>query len=98
MKRKCTNPNCSNYHKQLPESKVICPLCGIPTDIYKITEQGEITNSLPSHLNSLNIFYYLSKFPLVILWFLSPILGFFLAIYMIFITPLFLIEFIHKIF
>lgn len=98
MNRKCSNPNCSNYHKQLPESQVICPLCGIPTDIYKITEQGEITNSLPSHLKRLNISDYLSRIPLVILLFLSPFWAFFVAIYMILIIPLFLIKLIHKIF
>ena len=76
MKRKCTNPNCSNYHKQLPESKVICPRCGSPTDIYKITKLARINDFFSSFSNLFQKIYdYIYQLPLIILCLISPLLG-----------------------
>lgn len=76
MKRKCTNPNCSNYHKQLPESKVICPRCGSPTDISQITKLARINDFFSSFSNLFQKIYdYIYQLPLIILCLISPLLG-----------------------
>ena len=76
MKGKCTNPNCSNYHKQLPESKVICPVCGTSTHISQITKLARINDFFSSFSNLFQRIYdYISQLPLIILCLISPILG-----------------------
>lgn len=76
MKRKCTNPNCSNYHKQLPESKVICPVCGTSTHISQITKLARINDFFSSFSNLFQKIYdYICQLPLIILCLISPLLG-----------------------